>query len=94
MCPRCRAEYDNPLDRRFHAQPTACAVCGPRLIFLAAGIKYESEAALQSAREWIKSGKIIAVKGLGGFHLACDAGNETAALPGFGRKKRKETLHK
>lgn len=90
MCPRCRAEYDNPLDRRFHAQPTACAVCGPRLIFLAAGIKNESEAALQSAREWIKSGKIIAVKGLGGFHLACDAGNETAVAELRRRKKRSD----
>ncbi len=79
MCPDCKQEYDNPRNRRFHAQPIACPTCGPQLTFLVDGnLVSKNENALQHARKWIKDGKIIAVKGLGGYHLACDAGNDAA----------------
>lgn len=91
LCPECMAEYRNPLDRRFHAQPIACPVCGPRLSFIAGGKeKAADEEALQLARQWIKQGKIIAVKGLGGYHLACDARNEAAVAAMRNRKKRSD----
>ncbi|KUO66977.1 MAG: hydrogenase maturation protein HypF [Gracilibacter sp. BRH_c7a] len=73
MCSRCREEYEDPLDRRFHAQPVACEVCGPSLRLLD-GDGREIEV-LQSVK-LLESGAIIAVKGLGGFHLVCDAYNE------------------
>lgn len=76
MCPRCRAEYEDPADRRFHAQPIACAACGPTLrLVCGAEAPLLGEAALQSARERLRAGEILAVKGLGGYHLACDACN-------------------
>lgn len=79
MCPNCRHEYENPLDRRFHAQPTACPVCGPQISYHQHGKKLTtSETALLSARTSIKKGLVLAVKGLGGYHLACDAGNQQA----------------
>jgi len=79
MCPHCRAEYENPLDRRFHAQPNACPACGPQLSLLAAdgshmGVNDEISATVQL----LQQGKILAIKGLGGFHLACDATNDEA----------------
>lgn len=83
LCPECAAEYRDPANRRFHAQPNACAVCGPR-VWLAdkagrldegAGINY---GAIEKARTLLKDGAIIAIKGLGGFHLACDAANAQA----------------
>jgi len=74
MCPDCRAEYDNPLDRRFHAQPNACPVCGPRLELLdAAGNAITCDDIIRETARLLKSGNIVAVKGLGGFLLACDA---------------------
>lgn len=84
MCPACRAEYENPLDRRFHAQPNACPVCGPQLwlefnphLHLpASGFQAEKEDALQVVQQLLDQGKIVAVKGLGGFHLACDAASD------------------
>ncbi|HWQ59134.1 MAG TPA: carbamoyltransferase HypF, partial [Clostridia bacterium] len=77
QCPDCQAEYDNPAHRRFHAQPNACPVCGPRLIFLREGREIEGDPfALFDAA--IARGETVAVKGLGGFHLACDAKNEAA----------------
>ena len=90
MCPACRAEYDDPRDRRFHAQPNACPVCGPRLEFWdAAGkIIFSADAALNSAIAALRSGKIVAVKGLGGFHLLADARNETAVQRLRERKHR------
>lgn len=79
MCPACRSEYGDPLDRRFHAQPTACPDCGPRIWLSRAGQEVsEEEEALQSSRQILKDGKILAIKGLGGFHLACDASNDRA----------------
>lgn len=78
MCPACLAEYENPGDRRFHAQPNACPDCGPRVWLAdAAGIELPSAGdALRSAAAAIRDGRIVAVKGIGGFHLACDATNE------------------
>ena len=79
MCESCREEYENPLDRRFHAQPVACEECGPQIWFEDHdGNRTYGESGLQTARQWIKNGKIIAIKGLGGFHLACDALNKTS----------------
>jgi len=79
LCPDCAAEYQDPLDRRFHAQPVACPVCGPHIWLEVPGESTaQGEQALQAARQMLARGAILAVKGLGGFHLACDAGNEAA----------------
>ncbi len=78
MCPDCRAEYEEPRDRRFHAQPNACPVCGPHVwITNARGERMDTgpDQALDMAADLLSRGKIVAVKGLGGFHLACDAAN-------------------
>ena len=101
MCPQCRAEYDDPRNRRFHAQPNACPVCGPRLDFLECGDTspvskrgyvraLQNHDALLSAAEAIRSGKIAAVKGIGGFHLMVDARNEAAVKRLRERKHREE----
>ena len=91
LCPTCQSEYENPLDRRFHAQPTACAECGPQVWFEANGVKLtEHEDALQMAKQWLREGKIIAIKGLGGYHLACDASNVNAVELLRKRKKRSD----
>jgi hydrogenase maturation protein HypF len=81
MCPDCQAEYDDPTNRRFHAQPNACPVCGPRVWLVSdPGIDLggKEDEAIRQTRELLKSGAIVAVKGLGGFHLACDATNPRA----------------
>lgn len=83
MCHQCATEYSNPLSRRFHAQPNACANCGPTLSFVGAGEKSlinceVPDIALQSSLTALQKGKIVAIKGLGGFQLACDATNENA----------------
>ena len=91
MCLQCQAEYANPLDRRFHAQPIACDVCGPQLSFHVENKEIAvGDTALQLAREWIKNGKIVAVKGMGGFHLACDGRNENSVSSMRKRKKRSD----
>jgi hydrogenase maturation protein HypF len=91
MCPTCRSEYQNPLDRRFHAQPIACPQCGPQVWLEASGQHLaEAEQAIQAARQWLKQGKILAVKGLGGFHLACDACNPQAVDELRRRKQRSD----
>lgn len=90
MCPACQSEYDNPLDRRFHAQPNACPLCGPRVMicdnrgYSIAGDAFSAAAAL------LADGRILAIKGLGGFHLAVDAGNEPAVQRLRARKGRAE----
>ena len=80
MCSECQAEYDDPRDRRFHAQPNACPVCGPRLELWnsSGGIVQRDGRALEAAAEALERGKIVAVKGLGGFHLMADARHEAA----------------
>jgi len=89
MCPDCQSEYDDPLNRRFHAQPNACSVCGPR-VWLAGsnGVEVEAVDPLQAASDLLRSGEILAVKGLGGFHLACNATDEQAVLRLRSRKDR------
>ena len=92
MCPDCRSEYENPNDRRFHAQPNACPVCGPLLEAWDGSGKILSRRndALLEAAEAIRQGKIIAIKGLGGFHLVADACNGDAVDTLRKRKHREE----
>jgi hydrogenase maturation protein HypF len=106
MCPQCRAEYDDPANRRFHAQPNACPVCGPHLEFWRNGVRQNaaglsevqnqprsaehSHDALLAATKAIREGRIVAVKGLGGFHLMTDARNEAAVTRLRERKHREE----
>jgi hydrogenase maturation protein HypF len=77
MCADCAAEYHDPADRRFHAQPNACPVCGPRI-----------SATPEEVRQWLASGEVVAIKGLGGYHLACDARNSAAVERLRARKRR------
>ncbi len=92
MCEECEEEYKNPLDRRFHAQPNACPRCGPHVFLydVKGNLVAEKEKALDKLVKFIKEGKIIAVKGIGGFHLICDATNEKAVGELRKRKRRKE----
>jgi hydrogenase maturation protein HypF len=91
MCVRCRAEYDDPLDRRFHAQPNACPVCGPQVRLLERGGRpVECEDALRAAADDLLAGRILAIKGLGGYHLACRADQEETVARLRGRKRRED----
>ena len=87
LCPECAAEYADPADRRFHAQPVACPVCGPRL-WLERGGEAIAGDAIALAAAALRAGEIVAVKGLGGFHLACDAQSERAVALLRARKRR------
>ena len=89
MCPACQAEYDNPLDRRFHAQPNACWDCGPQLWLTGPdGKRIESNDPLSDAIGKLAAGEIVAIKGIGGFHLAVDATNSDAVVRLRQRKHR------
>jgi hydrogenase maturation protein HypF len=91
LCSACRREYDDPADRRFHAQTTACPACGPRLIVLDAGGRpVQTSDPLREAVAALNEGRIVAVKGLGGFHLACDARLDGAVANLRRRKHRDE----
>ncbi len=82
MCAACASEYDDPLDRRFHAQPVACPDCGPHVWLETkdglSGVDFQQSEAIRETRRTLAQGEIIAIKGLGGFHLACDAANSRA----------------
>jgi hydrogenase maturation protein HypF len=90
MCPRCLSEYNDPLNRRFHAQPNACHECGPQLKFQISNFKFQISRPdpVEAAIELLKRGAIIAIKGLGGFHLCCDAENEDAVRRLREKKRR------
>lgn len=89
MCSQCQVEYDNPMDRRFHAQPNACPECGPRLeLFDARGKIVAGSDPIATTSQFLREGKIVAIKGLGGFLLACDASNKAAIETLRQRKKR------
>jgi hydrogenase maturation protein HypF len=92
MCPQCQAEYDNPLDRRFHAQPNACPACGPRVQLVSNSKSQMPDPnagdVIAQAAHWLREGAVLAIKGLGGFHLACDATDETAVHTLRERKQR------
>jgi hydrogenase maturation protein HypF len=91
LCGECRREYEDPADRRFHAQPVACPACGPRLRLLGpAGEELEASNPLLAAAAALRDGRIVAVKGLGGYHLACDATSSGAVRRLRERKKRDE----
>jgi hydrogenase maturation protein HypF len=91
MCPACQKEYENPLNRRFHAQPNACWVCGPQVELRdRAGRQVHARDAIAKAAKALDAGLIVAVKGLGGFHLAADASNAAAVALLRQRKRRVE----
>lgn len=90
MCEACRREYEDPANRRFHAQPNACPECGPRLRFWGRGHEPEAHDALLAAARAIRDGAIVAVKGLGGFHLMCLAKDDRAVRELRERKRREE----
>ena len=91
MCPKCRKEYDDPADRRFHAQPNACEICGPSVsLYDNRRIPVLAHDPVKRTVDLLKQGHIVAIKGLGGFHLTVDAGNNDAVIRLRCRKHRKE----
>jgi len=93
LCPDCRSEYENPADRRFHAQPTACSACGPQVWLESTTenkVLSQNDEAVTKSVAMLYSGKILAVKGLGGFHLTADATNDAAVKLLRRRKNREE----
>jgi len=98
MCPECQREYNDPANRRFHAQPNACPVCGPRLELLDGngmgllngGTAIANQVIFEEITRILSAGSVIAVKGIGGFHLACDARNEEAVATLRRRKYRED----
>ncbi|MBI4893660.1 MAG: carbamoyltransferase HypF, partial [Acidobacteria bacterium] len=91
LCPACHQEYTNPQDRRFHAQTNCCPACGPQLeLRTLSGTQAVKHEALQQAAQAIREGRILALKGIGGFHLICDARNK-AAIETLRHRKRRPT---
>lgn len=91
LCPACAAEYNDPADRRFHAEPVACAACGPRVWLETTSRTEQSQGeAIAHAATCLRQGAVLAVKGLGGFHLLCDATNEEAIQRLRGAKQRRD----
>jgi len=89
MCPACQAEYQDPNDRRYHAQPIACPACGPQLTFDDGARRVRgTDASLAAAQAALAAGAVVAVKGVGGYHLACSAGDD-AAVDRLRRRKRR-----
>jgi hydrogenase maturation protein HypF len=89
MCPACQREYDDPLNRRFHAQPNACWDCGPRVeLWDSFGRRIDTPDPVEAAAALLREGRVVAVKGLGGFHLAVDATNASAVATLRQRKRR------
>jgi hydrogenase maturation protein HypF len=89
MCPQCAAEYADPGDRRFHAQPNACPACGPQVSMIGgAGAAVVTEDAVHKAIELLRAGMILGIKGLGGFHISCDAAQGEAVMKLRERKRR------
>ncbi|VAX13472.1 [NiFe] hydrogenase metallocenter assembly protein HypF [hydrothermal vent metagenome] len=92
MCPQCLAEYNDPANRRFHAQPNACPACGPQVwLEHSDGQRLSDDDVIETAASLIRAGHIVAIKGLGGIHLACDAGNAEAV---DALRQRKQRYHK
>jgi hydrogenase maturation protein HypF len=90
MCPVCQKEYKDPSDRRFHAQPNACSTCGPSLLLEDRQRREIPGDPIEKTLEFLKNGQIVAIKGLGGFHLACDARNQEAVSSLRSRKYRED----
>ncbi|PWB76184.1 carbamoyltransferase HypF [candidate division GN15 bacterium] len=90
MCPNCEREYRDPLNRRFHAQPNACPVCGPKLTWHCGDTSVTGEQAITRTIECLKSGQVVAIRGLGGFHLAVDPHIDRAVMTLRERKGRAE----
>lgn len=91
MCPDCQQEYDDPANRRFHAQPNACAVCGPELVLKTrTGEAPDGGDPIRAAAKFLRKGAIVAIRGLGGFHLCVDAKNKPAVERLRQRKQREE----
>lgn len=91
LCKACQHEYDDPHDRRYHAQPIACSVCGPDYRLVRGGVEEATgNAAIRAAVELLRHGGIVAVKGIGGYHLACDAANAASVAQLRTRKFRKD----
>ncbi|MFA5172265.1 MAG: carbamoyltransferase HypF [Sulfuriferula sp.] len=88
LCPACRAEYEDPQDRRFHAEPVACPQCGPQLLFQNDRISLNGEGASAAAAAALRAGQIVAVKGVGGYHLLCDARSDAVVARLRARKMR------
>lgn len=78
LCPVCEAQYHDPGDRRFHAQPLACATCGPTVAYESGDVRIGGDAAIAAVQRDLGEGRIVAIKGLGGYHLACDATDDAA----------------